>query len=214
MTQLKGDADESAQRMGLGDHAATGFAMPVRVAGSELHMSARGTRPIRKPAFLGPIDAKGLRWDRRRLLTGGGWDGCVSAASLPLAADPERRRTTPTWAIHTNYRAVLDITTAGGYGRLYGPNVSLDGVGGLDARSRADRRHRVSRPRGRRPSPERHLMVQVPDAFDPTKACIVTATASGSRGAYGAIGASGGGLKRGCAVAYTDKGTGNGCTTR
>jgi hydroxybutyrate-dimer hydrolase len=54
-------------------------------------------------------------------------------------------------------------------------------------------------------------MVQVPDSFDPANACVVTATSSGSRGIYGAIGASGEwGLKRGCAVAYTDKGTGNG----
>jgi hydroxybutyrate-dimer hydrolase len=55
------------------------------------------------------------------------------------------------------------------------------------------------------------LMVQVPAAFDPAKPCIVTGTSSGSRGVYGAIGSSGEwGLKRGCAVAYSDKGTGNG----
>jgi hydroxybutyrate-dimer hydrolase len=54
-------------------------------------------------------------------------------------------------------------------------------------------------------------MVQVPDTFDPAHACIVTATSSGSRGIYGAIGTSGEwGLKHGCAVAYTDKGSGNG----
>ena len=28
----------------------------------------------------------------------------------------------------SNYRAVLDISAAGGYGRLYGPNVALDGT--------------------------------------------------------------------------------------
>ena len=40
---------------------------------------------------------------------------------------------------------------------------------------------------------------------------MVTATSSGSRGVYGAVSAAGEwGLKRGCAVAYTDKGTGNG----
>jgi hydroxybutyrate-dimer hydrolase len=54
-------------------------------------------------------------------------------------------------------------------------------------------------------------MVQVPEDFDPKRACVVTATSSGSRGVYGAVGASGEwGLKRGCAVAYADKGTGNG----
>jgi hydroxybutyrate-dimer hydrolase len=55
------------------------------------------------------------------------------------------------------------------------------------------------------------LMVQVPAGFDPARPCIVTGTSSGSRGIYGAIGSSGEwGLKRGCAVAYTDKGSGTG----
>src|SRR5262249_18188449 len=55
------------------------------------------------------------------------------------------------------------------------------------------------------------MMVQVPDSFDPTSGCIVTAPSSGSRGVYGAIATAGEwGLKHGCAVAYTDKGTGTG----
>jgi hydroxybutyrate-dimer hydrolase len=53
------------------------------------------------------------------------------------------------------------------------------------------------------------LMVQVPAGFDPARPCIVTATASGSRGVYGAISTGEWGLKKGCAVAYTDKGTGS-----
>jgi hydroxybutyrate-dimer hydrolase len=53
--------------------------------------------------------------------------------------------------------------------------------------------------------------VQIPNTFDSRRACIVTAHSSGSRGVYGAIGASGEwGLKHGCVVAYNDKGTGNG----
>src|SRR5215207_11390366 len=55
------------------------------------------------------------------------------------------------------------------------------------------------------------MMVQVPDSFDPSNGCIVTAPSSGSRGVYGAIATAGEwGLKRGCAVAYTDKGSGTG----
>ena len=55
------------------------------------------------------------------------------------------------------------------------------------------------------------MMVQIPDTFDPSNACIITAPSSGSRGVYGAIATAGEwGLKRGCAVAYTDKGTGTG----
>jgi hydroxybutyrate-dimer hydrolase len=55
------------------------------------------------------------------------------------------------------------------------------------------------------------MMVQVPASFDPANACIVTAPSSGSRGVYGAIATAGEwGLKHGCAVAYTDKGSGTG----
>ncbi len=55
------------------------------------------------------------------------------------------------------------------------------------------------------------LMVQIPDTFDPNQSCIVTAPSSGSRGVYGAIATVGEwALKRGFAVAYTDKGTGTG----
>jgi hydroxybutyrate-dimer hydrolase len=51
----------------------------------------------------------------------------------------------------------------------------------------------------------------VPDSFDPANGCIVAAPSSGSRGVYGAIATAGEwGLKHGCAVAYTDKGTGTG----
>src|ERR1700730_16023501 len=54
-------------------------------------------------------------------------------------------------------------------------------------------------------------MVQIPSSFDRNNPCMVTATSSGSRGVYGAIGTAGEwGLKHGCVVAYADKGTGAG----
>ncbi|WP_235035621.1 D-(-)-3-hydroxybutyrate oligomer hydrolase, partial [Roseomonas sp. 18066] len=110
-------------------------------------------------------------------------------------------------AIYVNYRALVDTTSEGGYGTLYGPNVDVQGrptqgegkVAGLEAIAYADDgtgRRNVT------------LMVQVPDGFDRTRPCIVTATSSGSRGIYGGIPTGEWGLKRGCAVAYTDKGTG------
>jgi hydroxybutyrate-dimer hydrolase len=52
------------------------------------------------------------------------------------------------------------------------------------------------------------MLVQVPNTFNKNDPCIVTATSSGSRGVYGAISTGEWGLRRGCAVAYTDKGTG------
>ncbi|WP_233809353.1 D-(-)-3-hydroxybutyrate oligomer hydrolase [Paraburkholderia sp. HP33-1] len=128
----------------------------------------------------------------------------VANAASPTAAELRRL------AIWSNYRALVDITPAGGYGRFWGPNVDLDGndtlgegkIAGTEYLAYADDgsgRQNVS------------LLVQVPATFNPANPCIVTATSSGSRGVYGAISAAGEwGLKRGCAVAYTDKGSGNG----
>ncbi|MFL5099726.1 MAG: 3-hydroxybutyrate oligomer hydrolase family protein [Xanthobacteraceae bacterium] len=113
-------------------------------------------------------------------------------------------------AIYNNYRALIDPTPGGGYGTLYGPNITANGtvtagegrIAGdeyITFDKQGDGRTRVT------------MMVQVPDTYDPSNGCIVTAPSSGSRGVYGAIATAGEwGLKRGCAVAYTDKGTGTG----
>ena len=54
----------------------------------------------------------------------------------------------------------------------------------------------------------------MPAGFDPKNACIITGTASGSRGIYGAICSAGEwGLKNNCAVAYSDKDSGTGLYT-
>ena len=111
-----------------------------------------------------------------------------------------------TTAIHTNYRALNDTTTAGGFGRLYGPNVGNDNpdgkVAGVEYLSfmKLDAGHQNVT-----------LMVQIPDHFNRENPCLITGPSSGSRGIYGAIGTVGEwALKKGCAVAYTDKGTGTG----
>lgn len=168
-----------------------------------------------RPGFVvGP--ARSTRYDGRTddLLTAGlGHDGL--AAALPPFQDPlaptaaELRRA----AIWSSYRAIVDMTPGGGYGTLYGPKVDARGritagsgqVAGIEvlAYSRG-----VDRGDGAPPQ-NVVLMVQVPDHFDPRHPCIVTATSSGSRGVYGAISTGEWGLKRGCAVAYTDKGTGS-----
>ena len=55
------------------------------------------------------------------------------------------------------------------------------------------------------------VLLQAPDHFDTAHRCLVVAPSSGSRGVYGAIALAGAwGLPRGCAVVYTDKGTGAG----
>jgi hydroxybutyrate-dimer hydrolase len=145
------------------------------------------------------------------LLTAGlgktGLAGALPAIATPASPSAAELRRLAIWA---NYRALVDITTNGGYGRFWGPNVDVNGndtlgegkIAGTEYLAFADDgsgRQNVS------------LLVQVPVSFDPANPCIVTATSSGSRGVYGAISAAGEwGLKHGCAVAYTDKGTGNG----
>jgi hydroxybutyrate-dimer hydrolase len=144
------------------------------------------------------------------LLTAGLGKSGLGSATAPGFTDPlhptaeELRRS----AIYNNYRALIDPTPGGGYGTLYGPNVKPDGT--------------VTASEGLIPGDETiayeqdghghvTMMVQVPDSFDPMNSCIVTAPSSGSRGVYGAIATAGEwGLKHGCAVAYTDKGTGTG----
>jgi len=146
------------------------------------------------------------------LLTAGLGKSGLGSPVAPGFADPlhptavELRRL----AIYNNYRALVDPTPGGGYGTLYGPNVTANGTvtsgEGLIAgdeylvfEKAGDGRANVT------------MMVQVPDTFDPTNGCIVAAPSSGSRGVYGAIATAGEwGLKHGCAVAYTDKGTGTG----
>jgi hypothetical protein len=97
-----------------------------------------------------------------------------------------------------------------GFGTLYGPNVTATGtvttgeglIAGTEYLAYADDGTGAQNVT---------MLVQLPDAFNVGAPCIITGTSSGSRGVYGAIGSAGEwGLKRGCAVAYVDKGTGNG----
>lgn len=160
-----------------------------------------------KPSHVGDVTVTEYDGTTDDLLTAGlGRTGLAGA--LPAYADPanptpaELRRA----AIYNNYRAMLDMTAAGGYGSLYGPNLDAEGndtggegmIAGTEYIAFSDDgtgRQNVT------------LMVQLPDGFDPDAPCIVAAASSGSRGVYGAISTGEWGLKRGCAVAYTDKGT-------
>ncbi|HWE22575.1 MAG TPA: 3-hydroxybutyrate oligomer hydrolase family protein, partial [Myxococcales bacterium] len=146
------------------------------------------------------------------LLTGGlGRTGLASAtapgfadATKPTAAELRTR------AIYANYRALVDMTAGGGYGTLWGPNVDVNGNDTLgEGKIAGD--ESIAYDDDGTGKVNVTMMVQVPASFDPQNPCIVTGTSSGSRGIYGAIATSGEwGLKHGCAVAYTDKGSGMG----
>ncbi len=159
-----------------------------------------------KPANIGAVTVKTYDGGSDDLLTAGlGKDG-LAAALAPLPQNPtaaELRR----YAIYTNYRALVDTTPGGGYGTLYGPNVDAQGniTGGQG--KVAGREYLAFSDDG---SGQQNvtMLVQIPDSFNVAKPCLITATSSGSRGVYGAISTGEWALKRGCAVAYTDKGTG------
>ncbi|HKF99224.1 MAG TPA: 3-hydroxybutyrate oligomer hydrolase family protein, partial [Xanthobacteraceae bacterium] len=146
------------------------------------------------------------------LLTAGLGKSGLGSAVPPGFVDPlhptaeELRRL----AIYNNYRALIDPTPGGGYGTLYGPNVTAKGkVTTSEGRIAGDEyiSFETDDDDGRSVT----MVVQVPDSYHPANGCIVAAPSSGSRGVYGAIATAGEwGLKRGCAVAYTDKGTGTG----
>ena len=166
----------------------------------------------KKPEFIrGPISTVYYDGVTNDLLTGGlgktGLQGATPVLTDPESPSSEQLRTL---AIYNNYRALVDDSTGGGFGILYGPNIDADGndtgTEGLVAGTEFIAYARYGFPRR-----NIVLMVQVPDSFDPNAPCIVTAPSSGSRGVYGAIGTAGDwGLKNNCAVAYSDNGKGTG----
>jgi hydroxybutyrate-dimer hydrolase len=121
-----------------------------------------------KPGYLGTVRQQSYDGSSDDLLTAGMGKSGLAAATAPgfaIALQPtaaELRRL----AIYTNYRAMLDMTAAGGYGTLYGPNVDAQGrvtagegrIAGTEYIAFSDDgtgRKNVT------------LMVQVPASFDP-----------------------------------------------
>lgn len=146
------------------------------------------------------------------LLTAGLGKTGLGAAAAPAYADPanpsalELRRN----AIYANYRAILDPSANGGYGRLYGPNIDLAGADRLGEGLIPGKEYLASLDDGSGRK-KVAIAVQVPTSFDPASPCIVAGPSSGSRGVYGAIATAGEwGLKKGCAVVLTDAGKGMG----
>ncbi|MEO7068122.1 MAG: 3-hydroxybutyrate oligomer hydrolase family protein [Rhodanobacter sp.] len=128
--------------------------------------------------------------------------GLAGLAGVPLpftnalspTAEELRRR-----AIQSSWKGIADLGPLGGYGSVYGGVPDVPG-----------REYQAFAQIPGAGSPHR-VLVQLPDHFDQHKRCLVVAPSSGSRGVYGAIALAGAwGLPRGCAVVYTDKGTGSG----
>lgn len=125
-----------------------------------------------------------------------GLSGAPAPFAHPAAPTPAelRRR-----AIQSNWKGIADLGPLGGFGTVYG---SVPDVPGREFMA-------FARLAGAKAS--HRILVQVPDAFDRAKRCLVVSASPGTRGIYGSISVAGAwGLPRGCAVAYTDKGAGSG----
>jgi hydroxybutyrate-dimer hydrolase len=120
------------------------------------------------------------------LLTGGLGKTGLGAAAAPAYADPanptaaELRRN----ALYSNYRGILDPSAGGGYGTLYGPNITADGqvTAGEGLIPGREYLAVLDDGTGRK---QTMVAVQVPDSFDRNRPCIVLGPSSGSRGVYG-----------------------------
>ena len=104
-------------------------------------------------------------------------------------------------AYYTNIRALLDVSSDGGFGRLYAKHLDQPITGVEYLAEIAPTKSRASAV----------FSIQIPKNFNLKQPCLVVAPSSGSRGVYGAVGVSGfWALNKGCAISYTDKGTGTG----
>lgn len=149
------------------------------------------------PLPLGPVFTQSYRGNDG-LLAGLGLSGIQGAApgyGEDVPTITELRRNT----IFNNYTALVDQSTNGGFGVLYGPKDDTTYPGTEYFAFVGDGINRAT------------VLVQIPDSFDASEPCIVAGPASGSRGVYGAVGtASAWAMEHGCAAALTDmnKGTG------
>ncbi|RDY69421.1 hydrogenase [Lysobacter soli] len=177
---------------------------PVRiaVAGAALALAACATQSPRNAKEAAPVFSQPRTTDHRGgddLLSGGLGLAGLRALTPPAFADaghptPVELRRRALWS---NWRGIADLAPGGGYGELYGTIAPIAGreFSAFATVAGANQPHRV--------------LVQVPDAFDTGKRCVVVTASSGSRGIYGSIAVAGAwGLPKGCAVAYTDKGAG------
>lgn len=179
---------------------------------AEVNALPAGVTPLSVTTYSATTVGTGTTAATQDLLTGGLGKSGLGTAAAPAYADPanptalELRRN----ALHSNYRAILDPSAAGGYGTLYGPNLNAAGTVTTSEGLVPGREYLAVLDDG---SGRKNvtMAVQIPDSFDTANPCLVLGPSSGSRGVYGAIGTAGEwGLKKGCAVAYTDAGKGVG----
>lgn len=120
-------------------------------------------------------------------------------AAPPALEDPAspEPRALRRLVIHSQWQSLVDLSPDGGFGEAWG---SLPAVPGREFHA-LDRLDGAGHPF--------RILLQLPDAFDPSRPCLVAAPSSGSRGIYGAVPVAGpAAFARNCGVVYTDKGAG------
>lgn len=178
-----------------------------------LAQAAAAGAAVMPPGFVvpGSVVVRDLDGVTDDLLTAGlGVEG-IASATLPAVADPAdptpeelRRR-----AIHNAWRGLIDTSAGGGWTVLFGPNL---GAGTSDRGGKglvAGREYLMQTDDGAGGGLQT-VLVQIPADFDRQRPCLVTGPSSGSRNVYGAVGTTAEwAFRNRCAIAYTDKGTGN-----
>jgi hydroxybutyrate-dimer hydrolase len=124
------------------------------------------------------------------LLTGGlGRSGLAALTMQDLARFADPARPTPVElrrsAFWNSHFGLIDRTTGGGYGRLFGPGVVRPGMVVGDGKVSGHEYMAYGAASGGEPGDVVTMVVQIPDAFDVGNACLVAAPSSGSRGVYG-----------------------------
>ncbi|NYZ15323.1 D-(-)-3-hydroxybutyrate oligomer hydrolase [Azospirillum sp. RWY-5-1] len=189
----------------------------VMVAGAAgvigLLLDAGAGAAVPPPGFVvpGSVVVRDLDGVTDDLLTAGlGAEG-IASATLPTIADPAaptpdelRRR-----AVHNAWRGLIDTSPGGGWTVLFGPNL---GPGYTDRGGKglvAGREYLMQTDDGAGGGLQT-VLVQIPADFDRQRPCLVTGPSSGSRNVYGAVGTTAEwAFRNRCAIAHTDKGTGN-----
>lgn len=161
-----------------------------------------------KPSWLTVVSQTHMDGQSDDLLTAGmGMEPLLRRDAAPGYANPLK----PTAAELRRAAIYSRSGSAGGFGQLYGPNidpvtripVADVGVAGeeiLAYSSDVGVEHASS-----------SLLLQIPDSFDTSSPCILAVPTTGSAHIYADLLRVGGwGLRRNCAVVYTDKGQANG----
>lgn len=186
------------------------------VAGGFAVRGEAAARAVQAPPFDARVIARDeLDGTADDLLSAGlGLEGLQRPAP-PGFADPLRPtvRELRRRAIWNSWRGLIDLSPDGGVGRLFGPRPGerIAGLEILGSVASPEPAASSQAPGAASARSRDAVLLQVPRHFDPADPCVVVVASSGSRGIFGALPtAAEWGLRRGCAVITSDKGTGNG----